>query len=146
MRIYKANKIGPAVYLLAGYFMFLVFLYANDPNHFFQKTHWFYPFALPVFLNVWALFYTYYKIEGNKLFYRSGYIHGEIDISCIKEIVKGKTRWIGFKPALATNGIIVKYNRYDDVYIAAKNNDALIADLQKLNANITLVEEKKIAN
>lgn len=52
-----------------------------------------------------------------------------MDIASITTILQGKTRWVGVKPALATGGLIVKYNRYDDVYIAPEDSDALIADL-----------------
>lgn len=136
MTTYQANKKGPVTYLIIAYFGFLAVLFFNDPDNFFEKTYWYSPFILPVGLGLWALFHTFYKIKDNKLIYRSGYMHGEIDINTIKEIIKGKTRWIGLKPALATGGIIIKYNRFDDVYLAPKNNEELIADLLKLNGNI----------
>jgi hypothetical protein len=82
------------------------------------------------------LFHTYYQIKGDKLIYRSGFIRGKIDVKHIKEILPGKTRWIGLKPALSTGGIIIKYNRFDDIYLAPENNEELIADLLKLNKDI----------
>ena len=53
-------------------------------------------------------------------------------------MIKGKTMWVGLKPALATGGIIIKYNRFDDIYLAPKNNEELIEDLLKLNRDIVV--------
>ncbi len=140
MKTYKANKNGPVIYLMMGYVGVLVLLFFKDPDNFFEQTHWFIPFIFLFALGLWALFHTYYQIHGDKLIYRSGFIHGEIDINNIKEIVKGKTRWVGLKPALATGGIIIKYNRFDDIYLAPKNNEELIEDLLKLNEKIVVRE------
>lgn len=140
MKIYKAKKIGPTIFLITVYFVVLALMFFNDPTDFFQKSHWIFPAILPLALGLWSLLHTYYKIQGNKLIYRSGYIYGEIDIKSIKEIIKGKTRWIGQKPALATGGLIIKYNSFDDVYLAPKNSDELIEDLLEMNGNIILTE------
>ena len=43
------------------------------------------------------------------------------------------------KPALATNGIIVKYNKYDEVYLSPRDKDAFIKELLKFNGNIKIV-------
>src|SRR5690554_1462479 len=140
MKTYKANKNGPMTYLMIGYVGVLALLFFKDPNNFFEQTHWFIPFIFPFALGLWALVHTYYQIKDDKLIYRSGFIHGEIDINNIKEIIKGKTMWVGLKPALATGGLIIKYNRFDDIYLAPKNNEELIEDLLKLNRDIVVSE------
>lgn len=48
--------------------------------------------------------------------------------------------WSGIKPALATNGLLIKFNSYGEVYIAPENNDELIADLLKGNPGIKITE------
>ena len=68
--------------------------------------------------------------------YKSAYIKGEIEINKIRSILKGRTRWVGIKPALATGGMIIKYNRFDDVYVAPVSNEALIRGLLAINENI----------
>lgn len=65
---------------------------------------------------------------------------GEIEISKIREIIKGKTIWTGVRPALATKGLIIKYNKYNEVYIAPENNDKVIEDLLKINEQIIISE------
>ena len=98
------------------------------------------PLLSPLILIFWIYFDTFYKIENNKLIYRSGFLRGKIEILNIKEILKGKTMWSGIKPALARNGLIIKFNKYDEIYIAPENNDELISDLIKLNSEIKITE------
>lgn len=48
--------------------------------------------------------------------------------------------WSGTKPATGRNGLIVKYNKYDEVYITPENKDAMISDLLSINAKIKITE------
>ena len=128
------------LYLMIGYVVMMVGIFFLDKETFFENRYLFFLIIVPSALILWPLLYTYYQIKDNKLIYRSGYIRGEIDINNIKEINKGKTRWIGLKPALATGGIIIKYNRFDDVYLAPQNNEELVKDLLKLNEDIVVSE------
>jgi hypothetical protein len=84
------------------------------------------PLLAPFGLLLWVVFDTYYVIDGQKLRYRSAFVRGEVEIGRIREIVKGKTLWIGIKPALARNGLIVKFNTYDEIYISPENHDAMV--------------------
>jgi hypothetical protein len=88
---------------------------------------------------LWIYIDTIYKIENNELIYRSGFLKGKIEIQNIKEILKGKTMWSGIKPALAGKGLIIKYNKYEEIYVAPVNNDEMIADLLKINSEIKIV-------
>lgn len=139
MKTYKANKKG-MLYLMIGYVVMMVGIFFLDKETFFENRYLFVLIIVPSALILWPLLHTYYQIKDGKLIYRSGFIHGEIDINNIKEIIKGKTMWVGLKPALATGGLIIKYNRFDDIYLAPKNNDELIEDLLKLNRDIVVSE------
>ncbi|MGX5690372.1 PH domain-containing protein [Arcticibacter tournemirensis] len=89
---------------------------------------------------LWARFGTYYVIKESQLLYRCGPIRGSIDIQSVHSLTKNKTLWLGTKPALARKGIILKYNKYDDIYISPKNKDQFIAELLKRNNNIQVTE------
>jgi len=93
----------------------------------------------PLILVLWIYFDTSYKIEHDMLIYRSGFLRGKIEISSIKEIIKGKTLWSGLKPALAKNGMIIKYNRYDEIYIAPEDHNEILAELLKINPSIKII-------
>src|SRR5690606_28734059 len=100
MKIYKVNKNGPMTYIIIAYLSLLAVLFVQDTEDFSNRTHWYIAAIFPMGLGLCALFHTYYQIKDDKLIYRSGFIHGEIDINNIKEIIKGKTMWVGLKPAL----------------------------------------------
>lgn len=89
---------------------------------------------------VWVHFSTRYEITSSKLNYKSGFLNGDIDISKIKEIIDGKTLWIGIRPATATKGLIVKFNHYDEVYISPKTNQDFIQEILKINPTIKITK------
>ncbi|RKR84098.1 PH (Pleckstrin Homology) domain-containing protein [Mucilaginibacter gracilis] len=89
---------------------------------------------------VWMWYDTYYMIDGDKLFYKSALLKGSINISTIVEIVKNKTQFSGIKPSLSTKGIIIKYNKWDDIYISPIDIDRFIGALKNVNPSIKTIE------
>lgn len=89
-----------------------------------------------VSLLLWLWFSTFYEIRGNTLFYRSGPIHGSIEVQRIIAIKKNKTLWSGLKPALSFKGLIIKYNKWDEIYLSPEEKDSFITELVKLNNKI----------
>jgi hypothetical protein len=89
---------------------------------------------------IWMLFDTYYTLEDGALLYKCALIKGSIAIDTITEIVKGKTQYSGVKPALASKGLIVKYNRWDDIYISPKDAGLFIDRLKEINPDIKVTE------
>ena len=88
---------------------------------------------------LWLFTSTYYRIENSDLYWKSGPFKGKIDISKINKIEYHKgivvpTIW---KPALSHIGLIITYNKYDDIYISPEKQQEFIATLQRLNPNIT---------
>lgn len=133
---YKAKRKGFIHAIIGGLvlFPFLLFLSNTDLV---QKTPWvLLPFIAPLALVIWLYLDTFYQIEGEFLFYRSGFINGKIRISDIREIHNRRTVWTGIKPALSTGGIIIQYGKYDEIYLAPKSNSELIEDLLKINPQI----------
>ncbi len=140
MKTYKANRKGFINYLLIAFLVLPICIFFLDKETFIEKPFILLPLLSPFILIIWIYFGTWYKIEKDKLIYRSGFLRGEIEIPRIKEIIKGKTMWSGIKPALAQKGLIIKYNRYDEIYIAPQSNDEIITDLLKINSTINIVE------
>lgn len=140
MKIYKPNRKGFINYLLIGSIILPIVVFFLDKNTFTEKPFILLPLLSPFILIFWIYFDTLYKIENNELIYRSGLLKGKIEILNIKEILKGKTMWSGIKPALATKGLIIKYNKYDEIYVAPENNNEMISDLLKINSEIKIVE------
>ena len=76
----------------------------------------------------------------NGLIYKSGPIIGKISVDRITEIIKGKTLWAGLKPATSRKGLIVKYDKYNEVYISPKTNESFIKKILELNGQIKITE------
>ncbi len=89
---------------------------------------------------LWILFDTQYELSRTHLKYRQGPIKGAIEISQKSKIIKGKVLLVGIKPATARSGLIITYNKYDDIYISPKTNESFIAELLSLNNEIEIIE------
>ncbi len=89
---------------------------------------------------IWAQFSTKYELTDQELIYQSGPIKGKIEIKRIREIIKGKSLWVGLKPAIARKGLIIKYNKYDEIYISPEYNEIFIDKIKEINPNINLVD------
>lgn len=87
----------------------------------------------------WVYFGTNYKLsEENELIYRSGPLRGRISVDRITEIIVGKTLWVGFRPATSRNGLIIKYDKYNEIYISPKTNELFIEKILELNGEIKI--------
>lgn len=84
------------------------------------------------------LYYTGYELRDNILYYHSGIVKGEIAVSRITEVIKGKTLYVGLKPATGTKGLIIKYDKYEEIYISPQTNDTFIDALLKIKSDIVI--------
>ena len=91
-----------------------------------------------VFLSMF--FFTNYELTNGYLKYRCGIIYGKIKISRIREIVVGKTMHVGLKPATATKGLIIKYDKYEDIYISPDSNKSFVDAILKIKPDIVVTE------
>jgi hypothetical protein len=87
---------------------------------------------------IWLGLGTNYELTQTELKYKSGPIRGKIEIDKIHEIIKGKTLWSGLKPAAARNGLIIKYEKYNEIYISPKTNDSFVKKILELNDKIKI--------
>jgi len=92
-------------------------------------------------LLAWIWIDTFYQVNDEYFYYRSGPIKGKIRIQDITKLKVNETSWYGVKPALATKGIIISFNRYDEVYVAPKDNDKLVEQLLSRNSNIEVTNK-----
>ena len=90
---------------------------------------------------VWILLDTKYKIDRNILSYCSGPIRGSIKISEIRKLELWNKWYVTsfIKPALGKDGMIIHYNKFDDIYISPKDKKKFIAALREINPDIEVV-------
>ncbi len=93
-------------------------------------------------LLLWLNFGTEYELNKTELNYKSGPIRGKIEIENIKEIIIGKNLWTGLKPATARNGLIIKYNKYDEIYISPQTNETFVNKILEFNKKIKITTPK----
>lgn len=96
-------------------------------------------YFLPATYFIYEIFTTKYVIEDNSIRYQFGFLKGNISIEDIKLIQLGKTMWVGKKCGLASKGIIITYNRFDEIYITPKEQERFIEALQKINPNLKII-------
>ena len=85
--------------------------------------------------------HTYYRIEGNELRWRSSILFGKFSISSIHKIAVNQTLWVGTRPVTAKNGVIIYYNKYDEIYFSPSDNEAFVAALLEINPEIKVVRK-----
>jgi hypothetical protein len=139
LKKYKANRKGPIPYFIAVLVLLPFLIFSLDAEDFSEQPYILLTLLVPLALLLWVFFGTWYQIGNGKLKYRSGFLMGEINISDVRQLIVGDTMWIGIKPAMARKGIIVKYNRYDEIYIAPENNLEFAEDLKSLNPTIEII-------
>ncbi|PTM07078.1 MAG: hypothetical protein DA439_02140 [Bacteroidetes bacterium] len=85
--------------------------------------------------------HTYYRIDGDELRWRSSILFGKFSVSSILKVVVNQTLWVGIKPATARNGVIIYYNKYDEIYFSPADNEAFVAALLEINPEIEVVRK-----
>jgi hypothetical protein len=96
-------------------------------------------FLIPLLFVIWIWFRTRYEIRDGFLHYQSGPLFGKIDIQKIKKLEVGKTLRVGYRPALAPNGIIIHYQYFNEIYFSPTNQTGFIRELLNLNSNIQVI-------
>ena len=126
------------IYGTTAFLITMSFSYYMD-NGFNTEMNWMYIINLLLISFLFWIFYgTKYELTDTTINYVSGPIRGKIKIDKIKEIVVGKTMWIGLKPATASKGLIVKYNKFEEIYITPFSNEKFIIELLKRNNTIKI--------
>lgn len=133
------SKLNKYIYVGVILFLLLLTIPALFENSYEPFVVLFSIHFLVILFLIWTYKTTFYKIENSDLYWKSGPFKGKIDITKINKIEYHKgivvpTIW---KPALSHIGLIITYNKYDDIYISPEKQQEFIATLQRLNPNIT---------
>jgi hypothetical protein len=99
-------------------------------------------FAAVVGMIAWMWFGTSYKLDGSHLYFASGPFRGKIALTDIVQVTCGETLWAGYRPALARNGIVVRYSRWSEIYISPYDQEAFVAELVARNPRIAVIIKK----
>lgn len=86
----------------------------------------------------WIFFGTNYELDQTKFIYKSGPFRGSINLDRIKKIEVGKTMWVGFRPATARKGLIIHYDKFNEIYITPKTNQSFIQEILEFKPDIEI--------
>lgn len=138
MKSYRVKK-GKGIKVLLVIFAllpFLIFLIEKPDS---DQHLWLFLISIIPFALISLVFFgTNYWMDNHKFHYRSGFLKGNLDIHQISQVEMNKTLWSGLKPAMASNGIIIKM-KYDEIYVAPEDNEEMIRDFLKINPGIKVV-------
>ncbi|MCD9015997.1 PH domain-containing protein [Parachryseolinea silvisoli] len=98
-------------------------------------------FCLPIALMAWTWFGTSYRIDASHLHFASGPFRGKIALADITQVTCGETMWAGYRPALARKGIVVRYKRWNEIYISPQKQETFVTELVTLNPKIVVVKK-----
>ena len=89
---------------------------------------------------LWIWFDTNYKTDDEWLYYASGPFRGKIRIATIRRIEYDNRlmKTSMYRPALDHHGLIAYYEKYEDIFIAPKDKESLIAVLKIVNPEIEI--------
>ena len=87
---------------------------------------------------LWVWFGTYYLLDGEYFIWRSGPFRKRIPIREIAGVTKNVRSLSGMRPALTFEYLKIRYNTYDDVFIAPENEDGFIGELTGLRPEIAV--------
>lgn len=133
--LFSTIIIGTSLFLL-GITLYGIFIGEMEPYE-----YWTLPLVLGVVVFLfWMYFGTNYELSPSGLIYRCGPMKGKIGYERIREIVKGHTLWVGFRPATARKGLIIKYDRYNEIYISPKTNEIFIDKILELKSDVNITE------
>lgn len=95
--------------------------------------------AITSFL-LYCFFKTNYIISKTELKYQCGNFKGEIPIDKIRKIEYNNSIFVAvtLKLGWSHKGIIIHYNKFDDLYISPENRDQFTFELTQLNPDIII--------
>jgi hypothetical protein len=137
---YSKTDLLSLSYLFISFLPLIVgtFLFDNYWDDFNKRISRSLIYFLPATYFIYEMFTTKYIIEDNLIRYQFGFLKGNISIEDIKLVQLGKTMWVGRKFGLASKGMIISYNRFDEIYFTPKEQDLFLEELQKINPNIKI--------
>jgi hypothetical protein len=88
---------------------------------------------------------TNYTFKDDLLFCRSVIFHKSLPYSSIRKIEVGTKLYAGLKFSTSLQGLIIHYNKFDDLLISPENQELFIEKLVTLNPSITIIRKEKIS-
>lgn len=140
--VFKSGTSLFAAAIFWGTIALLIGLFVNDLiNHNLGQT-WYlhiFDFLVIAFL-LWIWFRTDYAFQGEDLVCNAGPFNANIKIHSIREIDLSAKMWSGFRPALSFKGMVIHYEKYNEIFISPKDIEGFISVLRRINPTIKVTK------
>ena len=88
---------------------------------------------------------TDYTFKKDVLYCRSAIFHKSLPYSSIRKIEVGTTLYAGLKFSTSLHGLIIHYNKFDDLFVSPENPELFMEKLIALNPSIIIIRKEKIS-
>ena len=88
---------------------------------------------------------TDYTFKQDVLYCRSVIFHKSLPYSSIRKIEVGTKLYGGLKFSTSLHGLVIHYDKFDDLFISPENPELFIEKLVALNPSITIIRKEKIS-
>lgn len=137
MQVFEAKKSLKTPLILLGVLVILATIFPSVLQDIIELPFVILPLIVPFLLYAWVYKSTVYSIRDSSiLHYVSGPMKGEIEINRIKKIKQNVKYYVGKKPALASNGLLISYDRFSKIYMAPEDVESFIAAIKKINPDV----------
>ena len=102
------------------------------------------------FIGIAIFFYilkqtTDFTFRQDVLYCRSLIFHKSLPYSSIRKIEVGTTLYAGLKFSTSLHGLIIHYNKFDDLFVSPENPELFMEKLIALNPSIIIIRKEKIS-
>jgi hypothetical protein len=123
-------------FLVIFLFVFLIYSCVSVYSIYYEQDKssiWVLIVVLSVIALLLGLIYktTFFILEENELICKSLFITRKIPYQNIRRVEKQKGLYAGLKMSTAWKGIVVHYNKYDDLLISPEREDHFILEIEK---------------
>lgn len=140
MEVFEAKKSLKAPLILLAVLVILATIFPAVLEDILDLPFVILPLIIPFLLYAWIYKTTVYSIRDSSILdYTSGPMKGKIEINRIKKIKKNVRHYVGRKPALASNGLLISYDRFNKIYLAPEDEEAFIAAIIRINPDVEVV-------
>ncbi|MFY0672476.1 MAG: PH domain-containing protein [Bacteroidia bacterium] len=138
--VFKSGRSIFTTTIFWGSIALLLGLFANDVLKQNLGSTWYYHVfdSIVIAFLLWVWFRTDYAFYGENLVCNAGPFNANIKINSIRAIDLNTKMWSGFRPALSFKGMVIYYEKYNEIFISPKDIEGFISVLKRINPTIQI--------
>lgn len=143
MSVYKSAFGGFTLYIMIAIIAFLTTMLGTSVFVAGEDIPWpvYLIVLVPILLLVWMSVGMRFIIDGDVLKYRAAFFRGTIPIESIRKIEYDNAfiKSALLKLGMDHRGLLIRYNKFDDIFISPERRSDFVAELHRLNPDIEVI-------